>query len=153
MKKISCLIFWLILTTGCAAQKPIMIESPPSASGLPGNILVGHSRAAPPLFSDKFVLKVLNGLHDFVRLTAGREEIEINPGGIAEIPYQKGIRSRYTILTGEVITKFDKFGNPLPRNGEILRGTISQRLVVPARGDSRYNEDLWHITSFRKLRE
>jgi len=137
MKKIGFLLIGLAMIS-CAYQKPIVIETP-LKSEMPNQIKKTSQETS--LYSDKFVLIALNGLSYRVRISCSGDEAEIDPGNQEEIFFVKSYQPRIVVLTGVVLSEKD----------EVI-GTIAKRTRIPSGKLASATEDIWHITSFRRLR-
>ncbi len=137
MKKIAFLLICLAMIS-CAYQKPIVIEIP-LKNEIPGQIK--KSPQGPSFYSDKFVLIALNGLSYRVRISCSGDEVEIDSGNQEEIFFVKSYQPRLVGLTGVVLSGED----------EVI-GTIAKRIRIPSGRLASAIEDIWHITSFRRLR-
>lgn len=148
------------LVSGCLYQEPIRIETPvESQLGLPP-IKTDSPRYAP-LYSNRYVLEIRNGLAYFVEISIGPDEkIYLHPGGQAYIPFIKSHYRRRIPISGLVLqvvndTTAEIKGLKGKKQLKRIVGTIAADITIPSR--IRRNQEeatgLWRIRSFTRLRE
>lgn len=142
MRKISLLLMiCLVVLMACVYQEPVIIEEPPLKRE-PGPIV--KSPRYPHPYSDQFVLKVFNGLAYRVNVNLSSEEIVgLAPGSQADIPFLKSYHSRQVVLTGVVLSE----------EKEVIGATGPKKVRVPSQEKVSAVEEIWYITSFRRLRQ
>ena len=137
MKKILFLFLFLFLVFGCATQQPLVIDLSSA----------GEKTLNPnqPLPSHLFVLKIINGLSYKVtiRITDQDSPIILVSGESKQLHFRRERLARKVIITGQVY------------NGQQLIGTIVESIVISGRKGwyNQVDEDVWHITSFYKMKK
>ena len=122
---------------GCATQQSLVIDL--SSAG------AGEKTLNQPLPSHLFVLKIINGLSYKVtiRITDQDSPIILVSGESKQLHFRRERLARKVIITGQVY------------NGQQLIGTIVESIVISGRKGwyNQVDEDVWHITSFYKMKK
>jgi len=139
VKKILFLFLFLFLVFGCATQQPLVIDL---SSASAGEKTLNPNQ---PLPSHLFVLKIINGLSYKVtiRITDQDSPIILVSGESKQFRFRREHLARKVIITGQVY------------NGQQLIGTIVESIVISGKKGwyNQVDEDVWHITSFYKMKK
>lgn len=135
------LAFFLLI--GCS------IQAPPGTVVSPQKVVVkekevGKVTESPGYYLTdlEYVIKILNGLPYLAKVLIGKDASRhylLKPGGQVNVPFLKSYDDRIIVMTAVFF-----------RKKEII-GTASKAFVIPAY-DSIFEEDVWHITSFRTIK-